>query len=90
MTDLNERVAVVEIEVKNLTEKIDDLKQEVKGNHQQLQDQLKAMAKNSTEQHAMLANKITAIEKLNHGWIMWLLGASAVISAGIGLYNLLK
>lgn len=90
MTDLNERVAVLETQVKNIDEKVDDLKQEVHANHQQLQQQLQQMAENSTKQHGMLAEKIANIEKLTHGWVMWIFGASAVVSAIIGLYNLLK
>ena len=87
MTDINERVAVVETQIKNLDEKVDDLKQTVHENHEQLQAQLKQMAENSTKQHGMLADKIVAIEKTLHGWVMWALGACAVISAGIGIYN---
>ena len=87
MTDINERVAVVETQIKNLDEKVDDLKATVHSNHEQLQEQLATMAKNSTQQHGMLADKIANIEKTLHGWIMWVLGASAIVSAGIGLYN---
>lgn len=90
MIDLNERVAVVETQIKNLDEKIDDLKQEVKANHLDLNTQLLQMAENSTRQHGQLAEKISNLEKVNHGWVMWMLGASAVISAIVGLYNLLK
>jgi uncharacterized protein YaaW (UPF0174 family) len=90
MTDINERVAIVETEVKNLTEKVDDLKQTVHDNHEQLQEQLKTMAENSTSQHGLLADKVVAIERTLHGWVMWVLGASAIISAIIGIYNLIK
>ena len=87
MTDTNERVAVLETQMANLDEKVDDLKETVHTNHEQLQQQLKAMADNSTQQHGQLGEKIANIEKTLHGWIMWVLGASAIVSAGIGLYN---
>ena len=90
MTDINERVAIVETQIKNLDEKVDDLKATVHSNHEQLQEQLATMAQNSTVQHGMLADKIVSIEKTLHGWIMWVLGASAIVSAVIGIYNLIK
>lgn len=90
MTDLNERVAIVETQIKNIDEKVDDLKLVVSNNHHQLQQQLQSMAENSTKQHKELGDRISNIERVTHGWIMWVLGASAVVSAAIGLYNTFK
>ena len=90
MAETNERIAVLETQMKNLDEKVDDLKQEVINNHKDIKSQLQAMAENSTKQHKELGDRITNIEKITHGWIMWLLGASAVVSAIIGIYNLIK
>lgn len=90
MTETNERVAVLETQMANLDEKVDELKEQVVSNHSQLQQQLKTMADNSTLQHGELGRKIANIERTLHGWVMWVLGASAVVSAAIGLYNLIK
>lgn len=90
MTDINERVAKLEARVDNLDSKIDDLKLDVKANHQELQEQLKTMSENSTVQHGQLAAKINSLEKTNYGWYMWVLGAAAVISAIGAVINLLK
>lgn len=87
MTDTNERIAVLETQVKNIDEKVDDLKEVVKENHNDIKSQLKAMAESSTKQHKELGDRISNIEKITHGWLMWVLGASAVVSAIIGLYN---
>ena len=90
MSDINERIAVVETKIEGLENKVEELKEEVKHNHESLHSQLQTMAHNSTAQHAQLHSKIANLEKTNYGWMMWLLGASAVISAAIGLYNLIK
>ena len=79
MIEQNERVAVLETKVDFVTDQV-----------QSIDSKLEQMAENSTRQHAELAEKIVNLEKINHGWVMWALGASAVISVIIGIINFLK
>lgn len=90
MTEINERTGILEVKVENIENKLLEFKQEVKEDTREIKDTLKLMAENSTKQHRELHEKIVSIEKTNHGWVMWMLGASAVISAIIGLYNTFK
>ena len=82
-----ERTSVLEVQVDNLEKKVDDLKQEVKEDNKEIKDQLKTMYEASCKQHAELGKEIIEIKKTLHGWVMWVLGASAVISVLFSLYN---
>lgn len=78
---------MLEVQVSNLEEKVDTLKQEFKEDTQAIQKTLDKMYEASCKQHAELGREITEIKKTLHGWVMWILGASAVIGALIGIYN---
>ena len=72
---LPERVAVVEIKVEAINEKLSDIKADVKGMHDcldntrdLLSDKLKEMAEASNNQHSELAAKIGDLEKVKNKW----------------------
>ena len=81
-----ERIGIVETKVENLNEKLDDLKVDVKDMHDcldqtrdMLAEQLKCMAEASTIQHAEMAKKIAAMEKLKDKWTYATMGGVVVI-----------
>lgn len=83
-----ERIGIVETRVENLSEKMDELKVDVKDMHDCLdktRDSLSAkldeMYGASCEQHAELADKINGLEKIRER-MMWMV-AGAVAFAGI-------
>jgi chromosome segregation ATPase len=72
---LPERVAVVEIKVEAINEKLADIKADVKEMHDCLDntrdllaDKLREMAEASNSQHAELAGKIGDLEKIKNKW----------------------
>jgi uncharacterized coiled-coil protein SlyX len=72
---LPERVAVVEIKVEAINEKLADIKADVKEMHDCLDntrdllaDKLKEMAEASNSQHSELAAKIGDLEKVKNKW----------------------
>jgi chromosome segregation ATPase len=90
---LPERVAVVEIKVINIEEKIDDLKVDLKDMHDCLDntrdllaDKLKEMAEESNSQHAELAGKISDLEKVKSKFTMYAM-AGLAFAAGTGWLN---
>ena len=81
-----ERIGIVETKVENLSEKMDDLKVNVKDMHDcldrtrdDIKAQLKEMYDASCEQHAQLAKKISSLEKEKEKWT-WII--AGVIGAG--------
>jgi chromosome segregation ATPase len=75
LSALPERVAVVEIKVEAINEKLSDIKADVKEMHDCLDntrdllaEQLKVMAEASNNQHAELAAKIGDLEKVKNKW----------------------
>lgn len=81
-----ERIGIVETKVENLNEKLDDLKVDVKDMHDCLDqtrdllaEQLKCMAETSSAQHAEMAKKIAAMEKLKDKWTYATMGGVVVI-----------
>ena len=90
---LPERVAVVEIKVINIEEKIDDLKVDLKDMHDCLDNtrdlldkKLCEMADASNSQHAELAAKIGDLEKIKNKYTMYAMAALA-FAAGTGWLN---
>jgi DNA-binding transcriptional MerR regulator len=90
---LPERVAVVEIKVINIEEKIDDLKVDLKDMHDCLDntrdllaDKLKEMSEASNSQHAELADKISDLEKIKSKFTMYAM-AGLAFAAGTGWLN---
>jgi len=83
-----ERIGIVETKVENLSEKMDDLKVDVKDMHdcldktrENLVEKLDEMYTASCEQHAELAKKISNLEQIRQK-MMWMV-AGAVAFAGI-------
>jgi len=83
-----ERIGIVETKVENLSEKMDDLKVDVKDMHDcldktrdNLVEKLDEMYTASCEQHAELAKKISNLEQIRQK-MMWMV-AGAVAFAGI-------
>jgi septation ring formation regulator EzrA len=75
LAQLPERVAVVEIKVEAINEKLSDIKADVKEMHDCLDqtrdllaEQLKVMAEASNSQHSELAEKIGDLEKIKNKW----------------------
>jgi hypothetical protein len=85
-----ERVSVLETKVDNIEEKLDDIKIDVKDMHDCLDrtrdgimEQLAVMNKNSCDQHAELAGKITDLEKIKNKYTMYaMIGLAFVAGAG--------
>jgi len=75
-----ERISVVEIQVINLSEKIDDIKSDVKVNHEDIKLQLKTMYDASCSQHAELAKKLSEVEKFKNKWIYLVTGGSVAVA----------
>ena len=81
-----ERISVVEIQVINLAEKIDDIKSDVKVNHEDIKLQLKTMYDASCSQHAELAKKLSEVEKFKNKWIYLVTGG--VVAVGFVISHL--
>ena len=58
MATVSERVSVLETKVDNFSEKLDEVKEDVKESHTDIKSQLKTMYDASCSQHAELATKI--------------------------------
>ena len=87
---LPERVAVVEIKVEAINEKLSDIKSDVKDMHdcldntrELLSDKLKEMAEASNNQHSELAAKIGDLEKVKNKWQQYVMVLLA-FGAGTG------
>jgi len=90
---LPERVAVVEIKVEAINEKLTDIKTDVKEMHDCLDntrdllaEKLKEMSEASDRQHGELADKIGDLEKIKSKWTMYAMAALA-FAAGSGWIN---
>ena len=90
---LPERVAVVEIKVEAINDKLSDIKADVKEMHDCLDntrdllaDKLKEMAEASNSQHSDLYAKIGELEKLKNKWTTYTMVGLA-FAAGTGWLN---
>ena len=90
---LPERVAVVEIKVAAINEKLTDIKSDVKDMHDCLDqtrdllaEKLKEMSEASNSQHADLYSKIGELEKFKHKWMMYVMVLLA-FGAGTGWFD---
>jgi predicted RNase H-like nuclease (RuvC/YqgF family) len=77
-------IAVLQIQVKNLEEKIGELKVDLKAlydaiesNAEETRQMLKSMREQDVKEHTELANKVSALEK----WRWMLIGAGVVIGS---------
>ncbi len=77
-------IAILQVQFKNLDEKVDDLKTEVKDMRISLEkhskehtDMMRAMEDSAANAHVELSKKISALEK----WRWMLMGAGVVIGA---------
>lgn len=81
-----ERIGIVETKVENLSEKLDDLKTDVKDMHDCLDNTRDSLVKKleemygaSCEQHAELAKKISGLEKIRERTMWMVAGGVAVL-----------
>jgi len=79
MATVQERVGILETKVDGLTEKIDDIRTDVKESHEDIKTQLKTMYDASCTQHAELATKIKDLEGFKMKWTYMVLGGVAVL-----------
>jgi uncharacterized protein involved in exopolysaccharide biosynthesis len=80
MATTSERLGIVETQVKNLDEKLDDLKTDVKESGADLKDQLVKMYDASCTQHAALSKEINTLKSQRDKWV-WT-GATALAIVG--------
>ena len=87
MASAAERLGIVETKVENLDSKMDDLKVDVKDMHDCLdktrdtiEAKLEVMYQASCTQHAEMAKKISAMEKLKDKWTYTVMGGVVVLS----------
>lgn len=80
MPSMVERMSVVETQVVNLVEKIDDIKADVKVNHDDIKFQLKTMYDASCSQHAELAKKLSEVEKFKNKWLYLISGGLVTLA----------
>lgn len=93
MVDGNQaRIAVLETQVKNLDEKLDEVKEEVQKLHdcldrtrEDLTTTLKEMRKEASTQHSALSQRLEEFEKVKAKWTYLVLGGIA--AAGWLLHN---
>jgi predicted nucleic acid-binding Zn-ribbon protein len=90
---LPERVAVVEIKVEAINEKLLDIKSDVKDMHDCLDNtrdllssKLKEMSEESNSQHEELAAKINDLERVKNKYTMYAM-AGLAFAAGTGWLN---
>ena len=88
-----ERLGIVETKVENLNEKLDDIKSDVKEVHdcvhrtgETINKALEEMRKESTDQHSVLAGKVSELEKIKSKYTMYAMVALA-FAAGAGWIN---
>lgn len=79
MATVAERVSVLETKVDNFSEKLDEVKVDVKDGHTDIKEQLKTMYEASCTQHAELASKIKDLEGFKMKWSYMVLGGFAVL-----------
>ena len=86
MASVVERVSVLETKVQNNSEKLDDIKVDVRELHDcldrtgdELKDLLKDMHDQSCKQHETLAGKISELENFKQKWVYTVAGALVVI-----------
>ena len=83
LATLPERVAVLEVKVNNIDEKMDNLKQDLCDNHSSIVDTLKVMREESTKQHNELAGKVKDLETVKNKWTKYAMVGLA-FAAGAG------
>jgi len=87
MATTTERLGIVETKVENLSEKLDDLKVDVKEMHNCLdktrdtiEAKLEVMYQASCAQHVEMAKKISSIERFKDKWMYTFAGGMIVLS----------
>lgn len=83
LATLPERVAVLEVNVVNINEKMDNLKQDLCDNHNSIIETLKEMRETSVTQHTDMANKIKDLQSVKDKWMKYGMIALA-FAAGAG------
>lgn len=80
MATTAERLGIVETKVENLNEKLDDIRTDVKDVHdcvhrtgETINKALEEMRKESTDQHSVLAGKVSDLEKVKSKYTMYMM-----------------
>jgi hypothetical protein len=73
MATTAERVSVLETKVDMFSEKLDEVKVDVKESHLEIKKQLETMYDASCTQHAELATKIKDLEGIKNKWTMYIM-----------------
>jgi len=96
MPTVTERVSVLEIKIETVDSKLTDLKSDIKEVHdclhktgQELTNHIEKLHLASSEQHIVLASKISELEKFKHKWTYMVLGGLAVAGWVSGHINVL-
>jgi hypothetical protein len=84
LATLPERVAVLEVNIVNINDKMDDLKQDLCDNHTSIIDTLKEMRDTSVSQHTDMAAKIKELEGFKNKWLRYVMVGLA-FAAGAGV-----
>lgn len=83
LATLPERVAVLEVKVNNIDEKIDEMKLHQTENHTGILETLKVMREESTAQHNELAGKVKDLQTVKDKWIRYgMVGLAFAAGAG--------
>jgi len=83
LATLPERVAVLEVKVSNIDEKIDEMKLHQSENHTGIIETLKIMREESTTQHNELAGKVKELQTVKDKWMRYGL-VTLAFAAGAG------
>lgn len=83
LATLPERVAVLEVKMQNIDDKVDTIKTDLSSNHTSLLETLKSMREESTAQHNELAGKVKELEGVKNKWYKYGMVALA-FAAGAG------
>jgi uncharacterized protein YycO len=83
LATLPERVAVLEVKMTNLDEKMDGLRSDLCDNHNNIIETLKIMRDESTKQHNELAGKVKDLEGYKNKWVKYsMVGLAFAAGAG--------
>ena len=77
-------IAVLQVQVKNIEEKVGEIKEDLKSVHEcldrnshEMKEMIKEMQESDSKAHASLANKVSSLEK----WRWMMMGAGIVIGS---------
>ena len=97
MTTIAERVSIAETQVANLDEKLADLKQDISllqrcinDNRDDLINAIAELKQESSDQHAVLAGKISHLERLREKYTYLIIGGVATAGFFVGHFTTIQ